>query len=64
MSTPKQRLEAERRRLAAIDPKTWRDANGNPIAPMQDEHNQGEVDWETFQALYNSVDDIEKFLKS
>lgn len=61
--TPKQQLEAERQRLAAINPTTWRDSDGNPIAPLADEWNQALVDFEQFQELYKSVDDIEKFLR-
>ncbi len=62
--TPKQRLEAERKRLAAIDPKTWRDSDGNLIAPLTNEWNQGEIDWEQFQLLYKNVDDIERIIRS
>lgn len=56
-------LEEERKRLAAIVPATWRDSDGNLIAPMRNEHNQNDVDWAAIEELYKSVDDIEKFLK-
>ena len=39
-------LEAERQRLAQINPQTWRDSDGNLIAPMADEPNQWVTDEE------------------
>lgn len=42
--------DEERARLAAIDTTTWRDSDGNPIAPLQNEYNQQWTD-ETFAEM-------------